>query len=287
MRTTILPIAFFFSIYLFLFLFSACGGSSISQADENGTDSLATQNTTNDVKKISFEVVSDSGQVKFYPNENESPSATFKYQLLIVTGVPKESNLEAIQAILQQKQEYSGDAKQALAKKKQEYFDSYMSVYKEEGMEGHVTNWDSDTYTEVMYNDNYFTTIAIMMDEYSGGAHPNSYVSYFVLDLKQNKQITLDNIFDANGLATIKQKILDKSLEIAKQEGATTLEEAGFFVEALKPTENFIVSDTGIEFVYNRSEITPYAMPSPSYSFSWAELKSNMKADSPLHVLVK
>lgn len=281
----------FLLLLFFFIILSSCGKTSTSQTEENNIDSLNNQShlttqTDSENDKIAFEIFSDSGTVELVKGEQGSPIASFKEEILVVTQVPSQTNLEQIQAILQKKQNYSGEAKQALAKKKQEYFEGYIEFYSEETL-GMSAEWDSNKEVDVIYNDNYFTTISFMTDEYSGGAHPNGYISYLVLDLKNSKEITLEDIFDANGINTIKQKILDKSLEIAKKEGATTLEEGGFFVEDIKPTENFIVSSTGIEFVYNRSEITPYVMPAPTYFFSWLELKEIIKQDSPLRSLMQ
>lgn len=263
--------------------------NEIEKITLNSTFEEKVMEDTNDKNnKITFKILADSGYVS-YPNKESNEGATFKGLLFVVTGVPKESNLEAIQAILQKKQGYSGNPKQALNKKKKEYLHSYLEFYKQDQKSGeeyeettkYITSWSTNPTIEVLYNDNYFTTIAFMSDNYGGGGHSDFHVSYLVLDLKKNKQLTLEDIFDKNGLVMLKQKILDKSLLITKKKGKKTLKEAGFFEERIEPTENFIVSKSGIEFIYNRGEITLYEMPEPTYFFSWAELKKIMKANSP------
>lgn len=259
-----------------------------------GSDSLIIEDSNNKNNKISFKILADSGYVS-YPNEENDEGASFKGLLFVVTGVPKESNLETIQTILKKQQSYSGDPKKALAKQKKEFLDSYLEFYKEdkgaekeyEETKKYITSWSTEPTINVLYNDNYFTTLSFISDYYGGGAHSDFHVSYLVLDLKSNKKLILRDIFDKNGLVILKQKILDKSLSIAKQQGKKTLKEAGFFEERIQPTENFIVSKSGIEFVYNRGEITLYEMPEPTYMFSWNELKDLIKVDSPLYSLIK
>lgn len=255
------------------------------------TDALVVEDTNDKNNKISFKILADSGYVS-HPDKEISEGASFKGLLFITTSVPKESNIDAIQAILKQEQNYLGDPQKALAKQKKEYLDSYLDFYKkdkesEEENTSYVTSWSTDPTIEVLYNDNYFTTIGFYTDNYGGGAHSDFHVSYLVLDLKNNKKLTLDDIFDKKGLAILKQKILDKSLVIAKKKGKKTLEEAGFFEEKIKPTENFIVSKSGIEFVYQRGEITFYEMPEPTYLFSWNELKEFVKMDSSIDFLIR
>lgn len=273
--------------FLSTILFSACGKTSTSQAEENETDSTLTQSleTKNSIKKIAFEIFADSGTIELAAGEEGSPSASFKEEILVVTEVPSQTNLEAIQSILRKKQNYSGDAKQALAKKKKEYLEGYVDANSEEVI-GMSAEWDRDLSAQVIFNDNYFTTIAFYLDEYGGGAHSYSTASFVILDLKSSKQITLSDIFDEKGLVLLKQKMLDMALQIAKNNNASSLEEYDFFVDAIEPTENFTITETGIEFSYDRGEIRPYSSPAPSFFFKWNEIKDIIKTDASVRSLI-
>ena len=249
MKIPIYSLASFLCIYILLF--SACGANSTSQTDSNETDSVTNQVLKagdTGIKKITYEVFTDSGTVALPKIEPSMPDfgAFFKEQVLVVTEVPSQTNLEAIQAILQKKQNYSGDAKEAVAKKKKEYFDFYIDANLE-GIMGMSANWEQNKTISIVYNDNYFTTIAFYLDEYGGGAHSNFISSYLVLDLKNSKQLTLEDIFDESGIVSLREKLQNKALQLVKDEGANSLEEYGFFDAEIELTKNFIVTKKGLD----------------------------------------
>ncbi|MCC5943329.1 MAG: hypothetical protein JJT94_00225 [Bernardetiaceae bacterium] len=279
-----------------LLILSSCGGGggADTQTDTGDSDSLHTEMseetnfeaTSDEVKKIDFEIFADSGAVALVESEPDSPGATFKEEILVVTQVPSQTNLEAIQAILQKVQNYTGDAKQALAQKKTEYLDDYVEMNSEE-MVGMSADWYKESTVEVVFNNDYFTTIGFYSDEYGGGARSFYSSSYLVLDLKNSKKITLSDIFDADGIDKLTQKLTEEALAMAKEEGALSLEDAGFMVEKVEPTERFLVDKQGLRFEYAQAEITFRAVAPPVFLFEWSELKDIMKSDSPLRVWVR
>jgi hypothetical protein len=277
MKKNIFSLASVLSLCAFLFLFSACGGTSTSQTSE--TDSLTNQSveteTNDEVKKITYEILTETEQ-------GDASQAKSQVQLLVITEVPAGSDLATLQSILQKQQKYTGDAKEFLAEIKQNYINSKTS---EEGIE--EENWYTETRVEVIYNDNYITTIELFKEEYAGGAHGENEDLYCVLDLKNNRKMTLDMLFDTQGLTVLKQKLTDEALKLAKTEGYTTLEGLGYFSEEVTPTENFGVSEKGITFGYQKGELAPFMVPGVSFTVAWSELKDIIKSDSPVTFFVK
>lgn len=269
--------AVLFSICAFMFLFSSCGGS-VQTTETISADSVQVETTG--TNKLTYEILTE------IDNEDEA-KAKFKVQLFVITEVPTGSDLATLQGILQKQQKYTGDAKEFLSEQKQNYIRSRPSEGEEseEGMEDE--NAYSRTRVEVFYNDNYLTTIAFFQEEYAGGAHGENQDLYCVLDLKNNRKMTLDMIFDKKDMSSLQQKVTNEALKLAKTEGHTTLEEAGYFSEEIVPTENFGVTERGMEFVYQQGELTPPMIPAISFTVSWAELKDIIKADSPVTVFVK
>jgi hypothetical protein len=290
MKKNIFSCTLLLSLCIFL---SSCGGNSDTQANEvDSVDTEINQNSHTDnenddtgIKKITFEIFADSGTIELAKGEEGSPVASFREQTLVITEVPSQTNLEAIQSILQEKQNYSGDAKVALAKKKKEYFASYIDANSEEVM-GMSADWEQNKSVEVVYNDNYFTTIGFYLDEYGGGAHGYSSISYMILDLKSSKQVLLSDIFDEQGLASLKSKLQDKALKLAQKEGATSLEDYGFFDAEIELTKTFMLTKKGLEFEYQQGEIAPRVMAPPSFLFEWNEIKDIIKSDSPVRSLI-
>lgn len=279
---------FAFYVSISALLFTSCGGTSDSKTDETKTDSLVSQNVefNEEIKKITFEIFADSGTIELAAGEEDSPGALFKEQILVVKEVPKVTNFEAIKAILEKYQDYTGDAKQALAKKKKEYLEGYVEMNSEEVM-GMSADWERDLTVNVVYNDNYFTTIGFYLDEYGGGARSYYTEGYLILDLKNSKQIKLSDMFDENGVSKLTQKLTNKALETAKKEGYTSLDDAGFLVEKIEPTEKFLINGQGIEFTYNRADITVNSMPPPSFFLTWNEVEDIMKTDASVRSLIK
>lgn len=261
-----------FSICAFLFLFSSCGGS-VQTTENISADSVQVETTG--TNKLTYEILTE------IDNEDEA-KAKFKVQLLVITEVPTESDLATLQNILQKQQNYSGDAKEFLAKQKQDYIGSMILA---EGTE--VENGYIETRVEVIYNDNYITTIEFFKEEYAGGAHGESQDLYCVLDLKNNQKMTLDMIFDKKDMSLLQQKITNEALKLAKTEGYTTLQEAGYFSEEVTPTENFGVSEKGITFIYQRGDLAPFMMPPTSFTVAWSDIKDILKVDASIHSLIK
>lgn len=281
---------------LCIFLLSSCGKNSNAQTDENKVDSTNTEITQNvetdnendatGIKKIAFKIFADSGTIELAKGEEGSPMASFNSKILVITEAPSQTNLESIQSILQKKQEYSGDAKKALAKKKKEYLEDYIEMNSEEVM-GMSADWEIEQNIDIVYNENYFTTIGFYSYEYGGGAHGSSSSSYVILDLKNSKQILLSDIFDEEGLASLKSKLQDKALKLAQKEGATSLEDYGFFDAEIELTKHFMLTKKGLEFEYQQGEITPHVMAPPTFLFEWNEIKGIVKADASVRSLIK
>lgn len=94
---------------------------------------------------------------------------------------------------------------------------------------------------------------------YTGGAHGNYYTMFNNYDVKQNKEILLNDIISADKLAAV-TKIAEEIFR--KQEGITathSLTDGYFFDEGIfYLPKNFILKDDGILFLYNIYEIKPY-----------------------------
>lgn len=96
--------------------------------------------------------------------------------------------------------------------------------------------------------------------QYTGGAHGISWINGLNYSLEDGKLLTLDDFFTPEQQEKL-HKILVKLL--CWQKGVDSkedLEELGYYVEAIVPTDNFRVTSQGIEFLYNPYEIGVYAL---------------------------
>lgn len=99
------------------------------------------------------------------------------------------------------------------------------------------------------------------IDYYEGGAHGINGRIAMNFDVKTGRQIDLNDFF-VPGYESKLTAVLQKALcEKRGAKNLTTLHGMGFLVGMkMYPTSNFILSDETITFIYNPSEIAPYAL---------------------------
>jgi len=241
-------------------------------------------------KSISFKMTSLKDSTKLFKNKKESPQAVFSEMFVEVNRVPQGSNLAKIKELVQKKQELttSKTIEQVIENNKNDYFKEYLEDNADFDQEySHMANWERQYGVNVLFNDNYFATLAFSVYQYSGGAHGGYSENFLVIDIKNGKEIKLNDIFDKNALVTLQKRILKKAYAYTNSENVTSLQDAGYLVNKIEVTYNFSLNARGITFVYQQYEISPYAMGMPSFSFSWEEIKDIIKADSPVNMLIK
>jgi len=121
--------------------------------------------------------------------------------------------------------------------------------------------WFIERSGTVKFFNNDFISLVFSEYTYLGGAHPNSYTMFSVLDLNNGNKITLEDIFIA-GYKPILNEIAEKEFRKLKELGGNEdLDEAGFWFEdnRFSINDNFVLSDEGLTFYYNNYEITAYA----------------------------
>jgi hypothetical protein len=125
---------------------------------------------------------------------------------------------------------------------------------------------------------NGYISYIMTQEEYYGGAHPTTFTTIANFDSKTGAEINLSDIFKEGYEEILYTKLIDKLLE---DNDASTIEELcqkgytldiDFFI-----TNNFILGQDSITFLYNRYEIAPYAMGDILISLDYKTLKEIMK----------
>ena len=125
---------------------------------------------------------------------------------------------------------------------------------------------------------NGYISYIMTQEEYYGGAHPTTFTTIACFDPATGTEITLKDIFKEGYEETLCTMLIDKLLE---DNDASTIEELcqkgytldiDFFI-----TNNFILAQDSITFLYNRYEIAPYAMGDILISLDYKTLKEIMK----------
>jgi hypothetical protein len=119
------------------------------------------------------------------------------------------------------------------------------------------------------------------MDHYAylGGAHPNTFRTYYVFDTKTGKERKSD-VFVTDTLALLKkvEKAFRKTENLAD---TTNLENAGYFLSDHKffISVNYAFTRQGIFFYYNPYEIAPYARGAITFTIPYSELEGIVKKE--------
>lgn len=113
---------------------------------------------------------------------------------------------------------------------------------------------------KVCYASSEVLSLAYQNYTYTGGAHGNYGTSYAAVDLRTNRQLTLEDVVDTKS-STKLGKLIEKKFRLQYQLKPTdSLQVAGLFDDEIKPTNNFYVTGKGIGFSYTPYEIGPYSL---------------------------
>lgn len=117
----------------------------------------------------------------------------------------------------------------------------------------------------------------VASEEYTGGAHGMYWFHHYVFSMKQQKQLTLDDIVIKGKKNALEKLAKQKYNEYLKGHAVKPREMADMWEFFL--TNNFSFDDKGLVLYYQPYEITPYAMGAPELHFSYAELSGIIKAE--------
>lgn len=198
-------------------------------------------------------------------NKSASPKAALQYCLLS----PKESTDPIISDSLTRiildkyldKPVRKGSPDMLLHAMKQIYFENYIitneSIYKE--TMGASFNWVSLKFMDVILNRSHLLTFYIEQYSFTGGAHGLQTRDYTVVNLRTGRPVSLNEIFSGDYESALTDLLTKKIRKIHNIGSDNKLTDNGFFVESIKPTNNFYLTINGIGFFYNHYEIAPYS----------------------------
>lgn len=114
-------------------------------------------------------------------------------------------------------------------------------------------------YLGVMYENEETITLANYVYVYEGGAHGNYSTTLLNIDKTSGKKLSIKDILSPEGIKAL-PGLLDTSARKQYQiTNSKPLEDNGFFINTLKPTENFYVTSRGVGFYYTPYEIKPFS----------------------------
>lgn len=117
-----------------------------------------------------------------------------------------------------------------------------------------------------------------------GAAHPNTTVIYKAVDLKTNSVIKTSDFIDESNIQAV-GSLIKEQLAIYFECDTADLSDL-LFVSEITPNDNFIISPTGVTWLYNRYEIAPYAAGAPTAFIPFTTLSYYIKPNSVLSSFV-
>lgn len=121
-------------------------------------------------------------------------------------------------------------------------------------------------------------TVSISCYIFTGGAHPNSFMRYFVFNKKSGNEMMLSDIFKP-GYDTLLNKLIDGAFR--KEKGLTAaddlMKKGELFENKITFNNNFSVTKDSLKFYYNNYEIAAYAYGPTEISIPLSDLKEYLK----------
>ncbi len=117
---------------------------------------------------------------------------------------------------------------------------------------------------------NYFIDI----DYHEGGAHGIRQLLVLNFDEQSGHQLTLSDVFVPGYETRLKELLQEKLMEIADVTTQDELKAKDYLYSMdMFPSENFILNDDEITFIYNPYEIAPYEKGMTEISVTYSEVK--------------
>lgn len=162
----------------------------------------------------------------------------------------------------------------------QEKMDLFLREYKEvaKEIEDYQIGWFSEMNVEVIRNDARFIVIKFSEINFTGGAHPNSFIKFINFDTESGRIIRKKDIFTENEeLVKIGEEKFRTYYNIPKEQ--TLLEFNDFFLDDGKffLNDNFAVLDSGLIFLYNNYEIAPYSYGQTELFLPYSQISKFLK----------
>lgn len=270
MRRLIISLCFVFSV---LSIICSCGGTSSS--NKSGTDSIMfdsikmdstvflTEDTAGPRCHISLCLTYAKGKNAEYINDSIIRSGVLCPDYFSITP-QKISVPEAADSFMTR---YLND-----------YKVDYGSLYKADKTHGSSYNCEYIVKTYVSQEaEDYYTYIANIYS-YGGGAHGSSVIITKNIDKKSGKIVSLKDLFVPGYEIELNDLIVKNLCKTYNVKNLNELNEKSIFMGIdVYPSDNFIINDDGITFIYSPDEIAYHAAGEIRVDISNSELENIFK----------
>lgn len=155
----------------------------------------------------------------------------------------------------------------------QSFIDDYENFIKDEKESGFITPYQNETECEILYESPELVCFSFFNYNYTGGAHPNSFMRLVNFDKKTGEVISANQILkDKTAIAPLAEKVVKDQYKVDHDQ---TLKDFGFYYEGdIFPVNNNIgILEDSLIFQYDPYEIGPYALGHVSFKIAKSEIK--------------
>lgn len=119
--------------------------------------------------------------------------------------------------------------------------------------------WELETTGAILFQNEKIVSVRLQQYNYTGGAHPNSYTTLWMLDKQTGEALDFKYMgTNTDSLLVIAEEAFRSVIDLPREK---RLEEAGFFLgETFFLPQNYAWVKEGLLLYYNTYEIAPYAV---------------------------
>lgn len=169
------------------------------------------------------------------------------------------------------------DSRTDLTKAVNLFVADYQAMRKDMGNIGGC--WELKTTADTVYAGPKTMTVKFDTYAYTGGAHPNSNLSFYTFERESGRLLTLaDLVTDTTALVSVVEKAFRRQQKLAPN---ANLEEQGYFLREGRffLPANVGLSQEGLVFYYNPYEIAAYAVGPIQVTVPYAQLSGILRND--------
>lgn len=181
------------------------------------------------------------------------------------------------------------------------YVHSYLLDYLNEGpdaidsygedMEAAATWMSYEEHIEgnVLHNGDGLLSYQVRTFSYTGGAHGNTKTYNGVFDLRNMNQLILSNIFDDLSMQDLNNMLRQQLVKDYDCESLEQLAEKSLFFDpsVIEATENFYVTDSCINWLFDPYDIAPFSTGEVVISLPWDEVYPLLKSGTTVFELAE
>lgn len=146
------------------------------------------------------------------------------------------------------------------------------------------TPWSFNCESKCSFEDEDVYNSMFKFSSYEGGAHGFYCTKYELWDKAKAQRIVFKDIFDEDFEEKLSTMIVDSLCKIMKVKKVDELTETGILdIKDIHPNNNISIDRNTLTFNYIPYEIAAYAVGELSVKFSFSDIKSLMRNDSPIY----